>query len=201
MGVAVDSLGDVYIADSSNSVVRRVGLDGIITTVAGNYALDQASDGAGGFSGDGGPATSAQLNSPWGLTLDRAGDLFIADTFNHAIREVTPAGVISTLVNTSHTAGNSTSGTATAAKLNTPYAVGVDNSTGVVYIADTHNSRIKAVNGIGVPGPAAGGPVAPGPNPQLPESPLPILLPAVGLALAAGAGAFGFRRRRRVATV
>ena len=99
-GVAVDAQGNLYIADSANNVIRRVDAKtGIITTVAGDYAADKANDGLGGFSGDGGPATSAQLNDPQGVALDGAGDLFIADTFNNAIREVTPAGVISTVVN------------------------------------------------------------------------------------------------------
>ena len=96
----VDAQGNLYIADSANNVIRRVDAKtGIITTVAGDYAADKANDGLGGFSGDGGPATSAQLNDPQGVAVDGAGDLFIADTFNNAIREVTPAGTISTVVN------------------------------------------------------------------------------------------------------
>ena len=98
--MAVDAQGNLYIADSANNVIRRVDAKtGIITTVAGDFAADQANDGLGGFSGDGGPATSAQLNDPQGVAVDGAGDLFIADTFNNAIREVTPDGTISTVVN------------------------------------------------------------------------------------------------------
>ena len=67
--------------------------------MASDYAADKANGGLGGFSGDGGPATSAELNDPQGVAVDGAGDLFIADTFNNAIREVTPAGIISTVVN------------------------------------------------------------------------------------------------------
>ena len=99
-GVAVDAQGNLYIADSANNVIRRVDAKtGIITTVAGDFAADKANDGLGGFSGDGGPATSAQLNDPQGVAVDGAGDLFIADTFNNAIREVTPDGTITTVVN------------------------------------------------------------------------------------------------------
>jgi NHL repeat len=162
-GLAVDSLGNLYIADAGNNVIRRVSTLGIITTVAGDYAADQSSDGLGGFSGDGGPATDAQLNSPQGIAIDRAGDLFIADTFNNAIREVTPDGIITTLVNSSGkrcSSGNG--GAATSAELNTPYAVAVDNSTGDVYVADTSNNKVRVVTGLPVPGVAAGGPVAPG---------------------------------------
>jgi hypothetical protein len=195
-GVAVDSLGNVYIADSGNDVIRRVSTGGTITTVAGNYAADQSNGGAGGFSGNGGPATSAQLNSPQGVALDQAGDLFIADTFNNAIREVTPNGTITSLVNTTAAKGNSNASTAAASTLSGPYAVGVDNSTGDVYIADTSNNKIKVVSGLGVPGPAAGGPVAPaGPPPAVPESPLAVALPLSVLVIAGGV--LGIRRLRR----
>jgi streptogramin lyase len=163
----VDAQGNVYIADASNNVIRRVDArTGIITTVAGDFAADKANDGLGGFSGDGGPATSAQLNDPQGVAVDGAGDLFIADTFNNAIREVTPAGIISTVVNaagaggTTPPAGSESSGQApTASHLNTPYAVAVDPA-GDLFIADTHNSAIAEVTGLAQTGSSAG-PVAP----------------------------------------
>ena len=127
-GVAVDAKGNLYIADSANNVIRRVDAGtGIITTVAGDYAADKGDGGLGGFSGDGGPATSAQLNVPQGVAVDGAGDLFIADTFNNAIREVTPAGVITTVVNASAKPGGESNGAAaTTSKLNTPYGVAID---------------------------------------------------------------------------
>jgi hypothetical protein len=172
-GLAVDSPGNLYIADSANNVIRRVDAKtGIITTVAGDYAADKASDGLGGFSGDGGPATSARLDAPQGVAVDGAGDLFIADTFNNAIREVTPAGVISTVVNSAAAgggapaAGGESSGAApTASKLNTPYGVGIDQSTGTLYIADTSNEVIAEVTGLAQSGTASSntgaGPTAP----------------------------------------
>jgi sugar lactone lactonase YvrE len=161
-GVAVDAKGNLYIADSSNNVIRRVDVTtGIITTVAGDYAADKADNGLGGFSGDGGAATSARLNDPQGVAVDGAGELFIADTFNNAIREVTPNGVISTVVNASAQAGGESSGAAaTVSKLNTPYGVAVDQGADVLYIADTHNSRIAEVTGLAQAGNAAG-PTAP----------------------------------------
>ena len=166
-GVAVDSAGNVYIADAGNNVIRRVDAQtGTITTMAGDYAADQANGGLGGFSGDGGPATSAQLYDPEGVALDSAGDLFIADTFNNAIREVTPDGTIFTVVNSAGTggtkppAGGETNGPATASKLNGPSAVAVDNSTSTLYIADTHNNKAAAVTGLAQSG-SAPGPVAP----------------------------------------
>ena len=167
-GLAVDAKGNLYIADSANNVIRRVAATtGIITSVAGDYAADKANGGLGGFSGDGGPATSAQLNDPQGVAIDGAGDLFIADTFNNAVREVTPAGVISTVVNSAAAgggippAGGESSGKApTASKLNTPYGVAIDQSTDDLYVADTNNSKIAEVTGLAQPGEAAG-PTAP----------------------------------------
>jgi sugar lactone lactonase YvrE len=165
-GVAVDSAGNVYIADSGNNVIRRVDAGtGTITTVAGDYAADPATGGR-GFSGDGGPATSAQLYAPEGVALDGAGDLFIADTFNNAIREVTPDGTISTVVNSAGangaapSPGGETNGPAAASRLNGPSAVAVDNSTSTLYIADTSNNKAAAVTGLAQPG-SAPGPVAP----------------------------------------
>lgn len=163
-GVAVDSRGNLYIADSANNVIRRVDAKtGIITTVAGDYAKDKASDGGlGGFSGDGGPATSAQLNDPQGIAIDGAGDLFIADTFNNAIREVTPSGTISTVVNKASasggapSAGGEDSGAApTASRLNTPYDVAIDPSTDDLYIADTSNNQIAEVTNLAQSGTAS----------------------------------------------
>jgi sugar lactone lactonase YvrE len=163
-GLAFDALGNLYIADSGNSVIRRVSTSGVITTVAGNVAADRSSGGLGGFSGDGGPATAARLHSPQGVALDQAGDLFIADTFNNALREVTPAGTISTIVNTTGAKGRSgDGGPAGAAELNTPFTVTVDPSTANLYIADTSNNRVRVVSGFTVPTTVAGGPVAPAP--------------------------------------
>ena len=167
VGLAVDSAGNVYIADAGNNVIRRVDAKtGIISTVAGDFALDQANGGLGGFSGDGGPATSAQLYDPEGVAVDGAGDLFIADTFNNAIREVTPAGIISTVVNAAGAngitppPGAETNGPATASKLKGPAAVAIDSSTNTLYIADTTNSKVAAVTGLAQSG-STPGPVAP----------------------------------------
>jgi DNA-binding beta-propeller fold protein YncE len=167
-GLAVDANGNLYIADSANNVIRRVDArTAIITTAAGDFAADKANDGLGGFSGDGGPATSAQLNDPQGLAVDGAGDLFIADTFNNAVREVTPAGTITTVVNAATAtgatppAGGESSGKApTASKLNTPYGIAIDPATSNLYIADTDNSKIAEVTGLAQPGDTAG-PTAP----------------------------------------
>jgi hypothetical protein len=206
-GVAVDALGDLYIADSSNNVIRRVQgpniagtgqTPGEITTIAGDYAADQASDGQGGHSGDGGAAIDARLYAPEGVALDNAGDLYIADTFNNAIREVYPDGEITTLVNSAATSGTPTNGAAaTTAKLEGPYSVAVDDSTGGVYIADTHANGIAEVVGLpATAGEAVGGPGSiGGPSGELPETPLAIGLPLTALAFVGGL--FGIRRHRR----
>ena len=132
--VAVDSAGNLYIADSGNSRIRKVS-NGIITTVAGN--------GGYGFSGDNGPATSAQLYDPYGVAVDSAGNLYIADTGNSRIRKVSN-GVIATIAGNGTYGFTGDNGPATSAQLTRSYGVAVD-SAGNVYIADTDNSRIRVL--------------------------------------------------------
>jgi len=133
----VDGAGTIYIADTANNAVRRI-KNGAITTIAGS--------GNAGFLGDGGAATSAQLSGPTALALDAAGDLFIADTGNNRIREISvQTGDISTIAGdgTANFAGDG--GAATVAELMAPAGVAVD-LTGNVYIADTGNNRIRLVS-------------------------------------------------------
>ena len=136
-GVAYDAAGNLYIADTDNFVIREVNLAGMITVVAGT--------GEQGFGGDGGPATSALLDSPQGIAVDAAGNLYIADSGNHRIREVT-AGVISTIAGTGTCGYSGDGGPAAAAALCLPTAVAVD-SVGGIYIADTNNYRIRKIAG------------------------------------------------------
>ena len=133
-GVAVDAAGNSYIADSGNSRVRKVS-NGVITTVAGN--------GAQGFGGDNGAATSAQLNEPYGVAVDSSGNLYIADSGNSRIRMVAN-GVITTVAGSGTQGFGGDNGPATSALLNNPYGVAVDSS-GNLYIADSGNSRIRMV--------------------------------------------------------
>src|SRR5271157_2250007 len=135
-GVAVDAQGNVYAADSSNNIVVRISPNGMLTVVAGN--------GIAGFSGDGGPATSASLNGPLGVALDSAGNLYIAEIGNNRIRKVT-GGTITTVAG----GGNGLlgdGGPATSASLNGPLGVALD-SAGNLYIADYQNNRIRKVSG------------------------------------------------------
>ena len=139
IGVAVDAAGNLYIADELNNIIRKVDLaTGTITTVAGNQI--------GGYSGDDGPATEAELNRPNGIAIDAAGDLFIADYASNVVRKVNGAtGIITTI------AGNGTQGyngddiPATEAELNGPNDVAVD-AAGNVYLADFSNNRIREVD-------------------------------------------------------
>ena len=135
-GIAVDSAGNLYIADGSDRI-RKVA-NGVIATVVGN--------GFEGFSGDNGPAISAQLNAPGALAVDSAGNLFIADTWNNRIREVSN-GVITTVAGNGSLAFGGDNGPATGAQL-TAAGLAVD-SAGNLYIADSYNSRIRKVsNGV-----------------------------------------------------
>jgi sugar lactone lactonase YvrE len=137
-GLAQDAAGNIYVADFGNNRIRKISPDGLISTYAGT--------GQGGFFGDGGPATSANLNGPNGVALDSSGNLYIADTFNVRIRKVTPSGTISTVAggNLGGFAGDG--GAATSAELNDPFAIAVDSS-GNLYIGDTYNHRIRKVSG------------------------------------------------------
>ena len=136
--VAVDSAGNLYIADTSNNRIRKVS-GGVITTVAGN--------GTPGFSGDNGPATSAQFNAPYGVAVDSAGSLYIADSANNVIRKVS-AGVISSVAGNGTPSFSGDNGPATSAQLLDPYGVAVD-SVGNLYVADTANNCVRKVsNGV-----------------------------------------------------
>ncbi|MGZ3864771.1 MAG: NHL domain-containing protein [Bacteroidia bacterium] len=137
--VALDGAGNLYICDNGNSRIRMINSSGIITTVAGTNAA--------GFSGDGGPATSAQLNSPRGIAFDNSGNLFIADSYNYRIRKVS-GGIISTVAGTGASSYNGDGIAATSANLNVPVDVTFDVS-GNMYIADYYNFRIRKVNTTG----------------------------------------------------
>ena len=156
-GVAVDSTGSLYIADAQNNRIRIV-TNGVITTVAGN--------GTPGFGGDNGPATSAQLYLPYGVAVDAAGNLYIADTFNYRIRKVS-GGVISTVAGNGTQGFGRDTGPATSSPLYYPYGVAVD-SAGNLYIADTDNQRIRKVTN-GVIGTVAGDGPSPGDYLSFPE--------------------------------
>ena len=138
-GLAVDSSGNLYIADTGNQVIRKVA-NGVITTIAG--------EGFSGNSGDGGPAINATLNGPVGLTFDSAGNLYIADSANSVVREISRNGIINTvagMIPCCQRGYGGDNGPATSALLNYPVGIAVDAS-GNMYIADGMNQRIRKVS-------------------------------------------------------
>ena len=136
-GVAVDSAGDVFIADESNNCIRKVNAQGIITTIAGN--------GTPGFSGDGGLAVLSELSNPAGIGIDNKGNIYITDGFNSRIREINTNGFISTI------AGNGIAGytgigdSATLAELYNPVSIMADTS-GNLYFANEFNNYVQKLS-------------------------------------------------------
>jgi sugar lactone lactonase YvrE len=135
--IVFDPAGNLYLADTANHVIRKVDLTGAIVTLAGN--------GTQGFSGDNGPATAAQLDSPQGLALDKANNLYIADTHNHRIRRIDAVtGLITTIAGTGTPGFSGDSAPATAARLSLPTALAADTQNNL-YLADTGNHRIRVI--------------------------------------------------------
>ena len=134
--ISLDSLGSLYLTEENNSRIRGLTYGGIIRTVAGT--------GIYGFSGDGGPASSAQVRGSEDVEVDRAGNLYIADTSNGRVRMVTPGGIINTVSGTGTQGFNGDGGPAASAWLAYPRGVAVDTA-GNLYIADFGNERIRMV--------------------------------------------------------
>ena len=152
-GVALDSAGNLYVADMGNDTIRRMTPGGVVTTLAGLAAGLGSADGTG---------SAARFHEPDGVAVDSAGNVYVADTSNYTIRKVTPAGVVATLAGLAGHAGNH-DGTGSAARFLWPSAVAAD-SAGNVYVADPANGRIWKVTPAGVvttlAGAAAGDAVA-----------------------------------------
>jgi uncharacterized protein (TIGR03437 family) len=225
-GLAVDAGGNLYIADSINSRVRKVTPAGIISTVAteanvawvavdgsGNlyitggevvYKVDNAGKsttiagtGAAGFSGDGGPAIAATLYGPQGIRVDGAGNIYVADQDNNRIRKITPAGIISTFAGSASGGFAGDGGQANAAQLFLPEDISLDGK-GNVFISDSLNGRVRMVNAQGVISTVAGGGVSfqNGPPAQAAIAPSGIAVEGNGNILMAE---FNYRRVRRIA--
>ena len=137
-GVAVDAAGNAFVADLEHNRVRRIdAATGIVTTVAG--------DGRAGYDGDGGPATSAALAGPYGLAIDGSGQLYIADSDNHRIRRVRADGVIETVGGTGIRGFSGDGGPATRAQLDDPHGLAIDPA-GRLLIADWRNQRLRRID-------------------------------------------------------
>jgi cyclophilin family peptidyl-prolyl cis-trans isomerase len=131
-GVATDSSGNVYVADTKNCTIRKVTPAGVVTTLAGQAGIQGSSDGTG---------SAAQFNFLSGVAVDGSGNVYVADQWNNTIRKVTPAGVVSTIGGTAGLSGSS-DGIGSAAQFLSPSGVAVDSS-GKVYVADSNNNRIS----------------------------------------------------------
>lgn len=150
-GLAVDSAGNVFVADWDNFVIRRITPAGVVTTLAGTAGAGGSVDGTG---------AAARFSNPNGLAIDAAGNLHVADWGNHTIRRITPAGVVTTLAGTPGAPG-SANGTGAAARFNQPNGVAVD-SAGNVYVSDAANHTIRRITPAGVVTTLAGQPGASG---------------------------------------
>ncbi|MFE9898335.1 hypothetical protein ACFYPT_38895, partial [Streptomyces sp. NPDC005529] len=139
-GVAVGADGTVYVTDAFNHNLRRITMDGTITTLAGT--------GQQGYGGDDGPAHLATLRSPYGVAVGADGTVYVADTFNHRIRCISGNGTITTLAGTGRPGFGGDGGPAHLATLHAPHGVAV-GADGTVYVTDTLNYRIRCISGNG----------------------------------------------------
>ncbi len=178
--IAMDGAGNVYFSDAFNHRVRRITPSGIISTFAGT--------GVSGFSGDGGQATAAQFNTPTGLAFDAAGNLYVTELYNHRVRKITAAGIITTFAGTGVSGFSGDGAAATAAKFYQPAYVRADNS-GNIYITDNGNHRIRKVSAAGIVTTIAGTGTAGNTGDNGPATAATLNLPA-GLAFDASGNLF-----------
>ncbi|HTX64720.1 MAG TPA: immunoglobulin domain-containing protein [Opitutaceae bacterium] len=135
--VAVDSSGNVYVADTNNDTIRKVTPAGVVTTVAGTAGSAGSADGTG---------AAARFNRPAGVAVDSAGNLYVADTNNNTVRKITPAGVVTTLAGQAGASG-SADGTGSAARFKGPSGLAVDTSNNL-WVADTLNHTLRKVTSV-----------------------------------------------------
>jgi WD40 repeat protein len=144
--VAVDSADNVYVADEMNEAIRKITPAGVVTTLAGAAGQTGDSDGTG---------SAARFNNPYGVAVDSGGNVYVADTFNHTIRKIAPAGVVTTLAGSAGKNG-SADGTGSGARFFQPSGVAVDSADNV-YVADAENYTIRKITPAGVVTTLAGG--------------------------------------------
>ena len=138
-GIAVDSAGNVYVADTLNQTIRKITADGVVSTLAGSTDQAGSADGTG---------AAARFNYPAAVAVDGAGVVFVADSFNHTIRKITPEGVVTTIAGSAGASG-SVDGTGAAARFGAPEGVAVDGL-GNVYVGDTNSEAIRKITSEGV---------------------------------------------------
>jgi RHS repeat-associated protein len=148
--IAIDTAGNVYIADSNNYRIRAVGSRGTPNNPGAGYIITVAGDGVPGYSGNGGLATAAEINDMSGLAVDSSGNVYFADTIASVIRKVSAStGIISTVAGNGTQGFSGDGGAATSARLYSPHDIAVDSS-GNLYIADSYNNRIRKVSSSGI---------------------------------------------------
>jgi sugar lactone lactonase YvrE len=136
-GIAVDSAGNLYVADTFNHTIRKINSAGAVSTLAGLPGIAGSADGTGG---------NARFKNPYGIVVDAAGNLYVADTGNSTIRKITPAGLVSTFAGLAQITGTNDGA---SARFNGPKAVTVD-STGNLFVADTENQTIRKITSAGI---------------------------------------------------
>ncbi|MEO6996167.1 MAG: hypothetical protein ABI273_21370, partial [Lacunisphaera sp.] len=139
IGIAQDASGNLYVADATNDTIRKISSTGVVTTLAGSAAVAGAADGSG---------SAARFNHPTGLTVDDAGNIYVADSTNNTIRKITSAGTVTTLAGLAGVMG-AADGTGNGALFNNPGGLAVDTS-GNIYVADTGNSVVRKITPTGV---------------------------------------------------
>lgn len=146
-GIAVDAAGNVYVSESNAHTIRKIAPNGTVSTLAGTNGTSGSADGAG---------ASARFNNPGALATDRAGNLYVADTENHTIRKITPAGVVTTLAGAASQSG-SADGTGASARFDYPTGLAID-ATDTLYVAEFLGSTIRKLTPAGVVTTLAGAP-------------------------------------------
>ncbi len=132
-GLAVDSAGNIYVADTFNNRIRKITSSGIVTTIAG--------DGTTGYLD--GQGTAAKFNNPYSLTIDNLGNIYVADTKNHRIRKISSTGMVTTVAG--FILQGYVDGASSVARFRNPQGITIDNVTGILYVADTSNNRIRKI--------------------------------------------------------
>ena len=132
-GMAIDAAGNIYVADTFNNRIRKVTAAGVVTTIAG--------DGTAGYAD--GQGVAAKFNNPYSLTLDTAGNIYVADTKNNRIRKISTSGAVTTIAG--YFFSGYLDGPATVAQFQNPKGIAIDNTTGILYVTDTTNNRIRKI--------------------------------------------------------
>ena len=132
-GIAIDVAGNIYVADTYNNRIRKITSTGVVTTIAG--------DGTAGYLD--GQGTTAKFNNPYGLTVDTAGNIYVADTKNNRIRKISTTGLVTTVAG--YILSGYVDGASTVARFKNPQGITIDNATGILYVVDTTNNRIRKI--------------------------------------------------------